>query len=104
MDEISRYAVGLDVGTSNVRAVVAGITGDGSLNVVGYGEAPNQGMRKGVVANLNGPAQAIDAMLGEVERMKKDVDVKMISAGVTMTVSIIKLVIQHRGQVKRKNV
>ena len=69
MDEISRYAVGLDVGTSNVRAVVAGITGDGSLNVVGYGEAPNQGMRKGVVANLNGPAQAIDAMLGEVERM-----------------------------------
>ena len=30
--------------------------------------------------------------------------VKMIIAGVTMTVSIIKLVIQHRGQVKRKNV
>ena len=69
MDEISRYAVGLDVGTGNVRAVVAGITSDGGLNVVGYGEAPNQGMRKGVVANLNGPAQAMDAMLGEVERM-----------------------------------
>lgn len=69
MDEISRYAVGLDVGTGNVRAVVAGITSDGGLNVVGYSEAPNQGMRKGVVANLNGPAQAMDAMLGEVERM-----------------------------------
>lgn len=36
--------------------------------------------------------------------MKKDVDVKMIIAGVTMAVSVIKLVIQHRGQVRRKNV
>ena len=36
--------------------------------------------------------------------MKYDVDVKMIIAGVTMTVSVIKLVIQHRGQVRRKNV
>ena len=33
--------------------------------------------------------------------MKKDIDVKMIIAGVTMTVSIIKLVIQHRGQVRK---
>ena len=36
--------------------------------------------------------------------MKKDGEVKMIIAGVTMTVSVIKLVIQHRGQVRRKNV
>ena len=42
--------------------------------------------------------------MGEVGSMKKDVDVKMIIAGITMTVSIIKLVIQHRGQVKRKYV
>ena len=33
--------------------------------------------------------------MGEVGSMKKDVDVKMIIAGVTMTVSIIKLVIQE---------
>lgn len=69
MDEISRYAVGLDVGTAHVRAVVASISGGGTLNVIGYAEAPNSGMRRGVVANLSGPAQAIDRMLGEVERM-----------------------------------
>lgn len=69
MDEISRYAVGLDVGTGNVRAVVASVGNGGKLNVIGYGEAPNSGMRRGVVANLSGPAQAIDRMLGEVERM-----------------------------------
>lgn len=69
MDEISRYAVGVDVGTSTVRAVVASIANGGSLNVIGYAEAPNSGMRRGVVANLSGPAQAMDRMLGEVERM-----------------------------------
>lgn len=69
MDEISRYAVGLDVGTSNVRAVVASVAKDGKLSIVGYGEAPNAGMRKGIVANLAGPGEAIDRMLGEVERM-----------------------------------
>lgn len=69
MDEVSRYAVGLDVGTENVRAVVMSVGRDGNTSVVGYGEATNTGMRKGVVANLTGPAEAIDRMLVEVERM-----------------------------------
>lgn len=69
MDEISRYAVGLDVGTENVRAVVASVGKDGKITIVGYNEGKNSGMRKGVVANLTGPAEAIDRTLGEVERM-----------------------------------
>ncbi len=69
MDEISRYAVGVDVGTSTVRAVVASVGRDNMLNVVGYAETPNSGMRRGMVANLVGPCQAIDKTLLEVERM-----------------------------------
>lgn len=69
MEENLRYVVGLDVGTENVRAVVATVGRDGSVSVVGYNEGPNSGMRKGVVANLTGPAESIDRMLGEVERM-----------------------------------
>lgn len=69
MDEISRYAVGLDIGTSTVRAVVASVMKDGRLNVIGSAEVPNSGMRRGAVVNLAGPAQAIDRVLGEVERM-----------------------------------
>ena len=69
MDEVSKYAVGLDVGTENVRAVVVTVGKDGDISVVGYNEASNAGMRKGVVANLTGPAESIDRMLGEVERM-----------------------------------
>ena len=69
MDEAVKIAVGLDVGTENVRAVVASVSKEGQLSVVGFNEAKNAGMRKGVLANLAGPADAIDKMLGEVERM-----------------------------------
>lgn len=80
MDEHSRYAVGLDVGSENVRAVVADVTRDGKISVIGYGAAPNTGMRKGIVANLSGPAAAIDKMLGEVERMSgHEVDAATVS-------------------------
>jgi cell division protein FtsA len=70
MQETSRYAVGIDIGTTNVRCVVGHIDATtGAPTIVGVGQAPNSGMRKGVVANLTGPAQAIDDALGEAERM-----------------------------------
>jgi cell division protein FtsA len=70
MQEGSSYAVGIDIGTTTVRAVVAHIDGStGVPTIVGVGQAVNSGMRKGVVVNLNGPAQAIDDALGEAERM-----------------------------------
>lgn len=70
MQENSRYAVGIDIGTSVVRCVVGHIDPTtGVPTVVGVGTAESSGMRKGVVANLAGPAKAIDAALGEAERM-----------------------------------
>ena len=70
MQEQSRYAVGIDVGTKNVRCVIGYIDADGDApKIVGVGTAPNSGMRKGTVTNLAGPAEAIDTALGAVERM-----------------------------------
>lgn len=69
MDNDKRFVTGLDVGTENVRAVIASIDKEGNLAVVGYNEGKSAGMRKGVPANLAGPAGAIDKMLGEAERM-----------------------------------
>lgn len=70
MQENSKYAVGLDIGTTTVRCVVAHIDSTtGAPSIVGVGSVPNSGMRKGTVVTLNGPAQAIDDALGEAERM-----------------------------------
>lgn len=70
MQENSRYAVGIDIGTTTVRCVVGHIDATtGTPTVIGIGQAQNSGMRKGSVANLTGPARAIDDALGEAERM-----------------------------------
>lgn len=69
MDNDKRFVTGLDVGTGNVRAVIASVNKDGKLAIVGYNEGKSAGMRKGIPANLAGPAGAIDKMLGDAERM-----------------------------------
>ena len=81
MQETSRYAVGIDIGTTTVRCVVGHIDATtGAPTIVGVGSAANSGMRKGNVVNLAGPAQAIDDALGEAERMSGyQVDVATIS-------------------------
>lgn len=70
MHESLRYGVGLDIGTTHVRCVIGQLDGTGSTaTIVGVGEAPNNGMRKGVVVNIVGVAHAIDKALDEAERM-----------------------------------
>ena len=69
MDDNKRFVTGLDVGTENVRAVIASVSKNGEVAIVGYNEGKSAGMRKGVPANLAGPASAIDKMLGDAERM-----------------------------------
>lgn len=81
MQDSSRYAVGIDIGTTTVRCVVGHLDATtGAPTIVGVGEVPNNGMRKGTIINLNGPAQAIDDALGEAERMSgHQVDAAAIS-------------------------
>ena len=69
MDNDKRFVTGLDVGTENIRAVIATVAKSGEISIVGYNEGKSAGMRKGIPANLTGPAEAIDRTLGDAERM-----------------------------------
>ncbi len=70
MQEMSRYGVGIDVGTTVVRCVIGHTDGSSMTpSIVGVAEAPNSGMRKGMVVNIVNVAQAIDKALEEAERM-----------------------------------
>ncbi len=69
MDDNKRFVTGLDIGTENIRAVIASISKSGEIAIVGYNEGKSAGMRKGIPANLAGPAGAIDKTLGDAERM-----------------------------------
>ena len=63
--------VGLDIGTSSVRAVlgVLDATNTGKLSIVGHGRAINMGMRKGAVVHVEDVAEAIAQALTEAERI-----------------------------------
>jgi cell division protein FtsA len=59
--------VGLDIGTSKVAAVV-GELHDGGGAIIGIGSAPSEdGLRKGVVVNIDATVQAIEHAVKEAE-------------------------------------
>jgi cell division protein FtsA len=59
---------GLDIGTTKTCAVVAA-EGPSGLEIIGYGEAPSLGMRKGVVTDLEETIKSIEAATEKAERM-----------------------------------
>jgi cell division protein FtsA len=61
--------VGLDVGTSKVLVLIAEIEPDREFNVIGIGTTPTQGIKKGVVVNIEDTVQSIQKALEEAEVM-----------------------------------
>ncbi len=59
---------GLDIGTTKTCVVVA-TNGPAGLEIVGFGEAPTLGMRKGVVVDLDETIRSIEAATERAERM-----------------------------------
>jgi len=59
---------GLDIETTKTCAVVAS-EGPNGLEIIGYGEAPSLGMRKGVVTDLEETIKSIEAAIEKAERM-----------------------------------
>jgi cell division protein FtsA len=61
--------VGLDVGTSKVVVTVAELLPDSRYQVIGLGQARSEGLRKGVVVNIEATVQSIRRALEEAELM-----------------------------------
>jgi cell division protein FtsA len=73
--------VGLDVGTTKICAVIGTPTRGGGLDVVGVGNAPSRGLRRGVVVNIDSTVEAIKHAVAEAEQMA-GVEVARVYAGV----------------------
>jgi cell division protein FtsA len=61
--------VGVDIGTSKTVVAVAEILADGRFQVIGIGNARSEGLRKGVVVNIEATVRSIQAALEEAELM-----------------------------------
>ncbi len=65
----SEYITGLDIGTTKIGAIIAEITEDNQPKIVGVGTAPSEGLRKGVVVNLEKTVRSIISALDQAEQM-----------------------------------
>lgn len=63
--------VGLDIGTSMVRCVIGTFDQNNSSmpSIIGHGQAPNSGMRRGAVVHIDDVADAIIHAVTEAERI-----------------------------------
>jgi cell division protein FtsA len=72
---------GLDIGTTKTCAIIA-TTGPDGLEIIGVGEAPSLGMRKGVVTDLEETVKSIEVATERAERMA-GLHVSHVYVGVT---------------------
>jgi len=73
--------VGLDIGTTKIGAIIAEIDGDEGPKVVGVGTSPSEGLRRGVVVNLEKTVQSISRAVDEAELMA-GMEVHSVLAGI----------------------
>jgi len=63
------YIVGIDVGTAEVRVGLGEPRPDGSVSIIGLGLSPSDGVRKGVIVDLEKTVESILNAVEEAERM-----------------------------------
>jgi cell division protein FtsA len=61
--------VGIDIGTSKVVTLVGEITAEGTLNIIGFGSHPSDGLKRGVVVNIESTVQSIQRSVEDAEQM-----------------------------------
>ena len=61
--------VGLDIGSTKICAIVAEVDDDGTLKITGLGSSPSQGLKRGVVINVEKTVQSIRTAIEEAQEM-----------------------------------
>ena len=80
--EYKDLVVGLDIGTAKVMVVVAEVLPGGELKPAGLGVAPSNGLKRGVVVNIDATVQSIQQALKEAELMA-DCKITRVYTGIT---------------------
>jgi cell division protein FtsA len=80
--EYKDLVVGLDIGTAKVMVVVAEVMPGGELKLAGLGVSASNGLKRGVVVNIDATVQSIQQALKEAELMA-DCKITRVYTGIT---------------------
>jgi cell division protein FtsA len=73
--------VGLDIGTTKIACIISELDSSGELKLIGVGVSPSDGLRKGVVVNIDKTVRSIQKAVEEAELMA-GVDVDAVWVGI----------------------
>lgn len=76
-----QIVVGLDIGTTKVCAIVASIDSRSSVNILGVGKAPSEGLNRGVVVNIDKTVSAIRTAIEQAE-LASGIQVQAVNVGI----------------------
>jgi cell division protein FtsA len=80
MAEVGEVICGLDIGTTKVAAIIGEVTANG-VEILGVGTSPSDGLRQGVVVNIEATTGSIAAAVQEAEQMAA-ADVQSVYVGI----------------------
>lgn len=69
MSKKTDYIVGLDIGTTKICCIIGEKSPDGKIDIIGLGQFPSKGLRKGVVINIDSTVESIKNAVEEAEMM-----------------------------------
>ena len=97
--EENRIAVGLDIGTTKIVAIIGQRNDLGKIEVISYGSAPSLGVQRGVVVNIT---QTIDSIKKAIHVAESQINYKINSVAVGIAGQHIRS-LQHSDYVTRED-
>ena len=76
-----RVVVGLDIGTTKICVIAAEVSPDNNFRVIGFGEAPSEGLNRGVVTNIRAAVKSIRKAIDECQ-LKSGIEINNVYAGI----------------------
>ncbi|HMD69190.1 MAG TPA: cell division protein FtsA [Chitinivibrionales bacterium] len=73
--------IGLDIGTTKIACIISELGANDELKIVGVGVSPSDGLRKGVVVNIDKTVHSIQKAVEEAELMA-GIDVESVYVGI----------------------
>lgn len=96
----SPIIVGLDIGTTKITTVIGEVSDNGTVDIIGEGSVPSEGMKRGAVVNLERATHAIRQSVAAAERVS---GVRVGSVYVTVAGNHAKAITSHGLAAIRRN-
>jgi len=91
--------IGIDVGTTKICTLVGRLHAPGQFQILGVGIEPAQGLKKGVVVDLEAATQAIARSVDKAERTS---GVEIFSALVSLAGSVVMVLWAYQERLLKK--